>query len=548
MFSYPDLNILFLLQTDEMRKIILIAVFLFLTAVTITAFYFSRIKLPGQNTANIINQIPQNAALVFEFKNDPEFYALFKDSPLLTSFIGQKKANELQYLHDHLLKQAEIRSALSNRSIFISLHPEINSNNTEMLLTTNSNGIADLQESLETIVRQTNAAIESNKIGNKTIQIIYFPALKEAFYFTINAEVMAGSFSKTLLLNFLDERVENKFNNLTQLSDQQNKNSIADLYVNYQQFPVLFKMLFKNQQDDFFRFLTGFQANSALSLNYKSDALLFNGYTQTDTAAATYLNLFLKQQPVKNSIKDIYPINTASAISFAYNQTAGFLKELDNWQIKRHDDLKAKALFKLIREETGVSIQTAFRKQLGKEFAVITTAENEKVAVVKVKNGSELEPFLRNISVDPDSNQMRLKYHDLFYYLLGEPFLHFKQPYFVLIDNYLLLSESETGIKNYLGNYHQQHFISEDQQYYEFDQLLAEQSNISFFMHLPNSFQNFKNRLRPEIAKSFGQKNPGWKDYFAVALQFTASQNNFYTNLYLQQSKPKTVKRDTTVF
>lgn len=548
MFSYPDLNILFLLQTDEMRKIILITVLFFITAVTVTAFYFSKIKQSGQNTENVISQIPQNAALVFEFKNDREFYDLFKENPLLTSFIGQKKTNELQYFYDNLIRQGTLKAALSNRSIFISLHPALNPGNLNMLILANAEGINNWQETLNLVLNNLNGAYSSEKIGNKTIQEIYFSALKEAFYISYNAGVLAGSFDKALLLDFLDERAENKINNLTQLSDQQNKNSIANLYVNYRQFPALFKQLFHLQDDDFFRLLNHFPANAALSLNYKSDALLFNGYTQTDTAAATYLNLFLKQQPVKNSIKAIYPINTASAISFAYDQTAGFLKELDNWQIKRHDDLKAKALFKLIREETGVSIQTAFRKQLGKEFAVITTAENEKVAVVKVKNGSELEPFLRNISVEPDSLNARLKYENLPYYLLGEPLLHFKQPYFSLIDNYLLLSNSKNEITRFLGNYHQQHFLNQEQQYYDFDRLLSDQSNISFFIDLPNAFRILKNNLQPGFKQAFSQENSGWKNYYAAALQFTASQNNFYTNFYLQQSKPKTVKRDTTAF
>ncbi|MVN21948.1 hypothetical protein [Mucilaginibacter arboris] len=526
-----------------MRKIILITVFLFLTALTVTIFYFSRIKLPGQNTTHVIDQIPQDAALVFEFKNDPQFYDLFKESSLLTSFIGQKKADELQYLHNYLLKQSAPNLSFGNQSIFISLHPEINSSTIEMLLTTSADGIINLQKALEAMVQKTDGAIEPERIGNKSIQKITFPALKEAFYLSINANVLAGSFSKDLLLEFLDERTENKVSDLTQLSEQQNKNSIADLYVNYKQFPVLFKQLFRHGQDDFFRFLNDFPASSALSLNYKKDALLFNGYTKTDTAAATYIHVFLNQQPVKNTIQSVFPINTALAVSFAYGNTATYLKALDQWQSRLHQNKQAKALFKQIRQETGVAIQTAFRQQLGNEFAIITTAENEKIAIIKVKNGSELEPFLRNISVNPDSSRSNLKYQNVPYYLLGEPFLHFKQPYFTVIDNYLLLANTQAAIDNYLQNYHNQHFLNEDQQYYAFNTLLAEQSNVSFFVHLPNSYPLLKNMLQPEFSKTFNQKNSGWKNYFAVALQFTASESNFYTNFYLQQNE---IKRDSS--
>jgi hypothetical protein len=531
-----------------MRKIILITVFVFITAVTVTAFYFAKLKLPGQNTTNLINQIPEDAALVFEFKNDPEFYDLFRESTLLTSFIGQKKVNELQYLHQQLTKQTALKTAFNNRSIFISFHPEIESGNLDMLMLINADGVKDLQQTLNALTTHSDAALEPEKIGNKTVQHLTFPALKEVFYLTYNAEVVAGSFNKSLLLHFLDERADKKVSNLTQLSDQQNKNSIANLYVNYHRFPVLFQQLFRNQNDDFFRFLNGFPASAALSLNYKTDALLFNGFTQTDTAAAAYVNLFLSQQPEKNTLKNIYPANTASAVGFAYAKPASFFSALDLWQHKSKQEGKAKALFNQIKRETGVSIKTAFRKQLDKEFAVLTTAESEKIAIIKVKNGSELEPFLRNISQNPDSEKTRLKYDNLPYYLLGEPFAHFKQPYFVLIDNYLFLSNSENGLNHYLANYHQQQFLTGEKAYYEFDQLLAEQSNVSFFVHFKNAFQIFQTNLQPGFRAAFSKKQSGWTNYFAGALQFTASQNNFYTNFCLKQIEAKTSKSDSTAF
>ncbi len=533
-----------MLQTNEMRKIILLTVLLFIAAITVTGFYFSKIRLTGQDTANVINQIPHDAALVFEFKNDPEFYNLFQESSLLTSFIGQKKAQELQYLHDHLIKQTALAAAFGNRNIFISLHPKINSKTIDLLLTTNADGRADLQQSLNALTRQTGGTLKAEKIGNEIVLQLNFPALKEVFYFTNNAGVVAGSFSKGLLLSFLNQKPENKIFGFTQLSDQQNKNSIADLYVNYQQFPVLFKQLFRDQQDDFFRFLSGFPASATLSLNYKSDALLFNGYTQSDTNASAYLSVFLKQQPIKNTIKTVYPINTASAVSFAFGQPSAFLKALDDWQTRLHQNLKAKALFNQIEKETGVSIQSVFRNQLGKEFAVITTSENEKIALIKVKNGAELEPYLRNTSLDPEAEKTRLKYENVLYYLLGEPFLYFKQPYFVLIDNFLLLSNSQTGIDRYLENYHQQHFLYEDQRYYTFNELLAEQSNVSFFIHLPNAYRNLKRNLQPDFSKTFNPKNFGWGNYDAAALQFTASENKFYTNFYLRQKQ--TANRDSS--
>ncbi|MGI4804896.1 MAG: hypothetical protein ACRYFL_09010 [Janthinobacterium lividum] len=509
-----------------MRKIILLTVFLFLSAVGVTAFYFSRLRLPGQNTANVINQIPADAALIFEFKNDPEFYDLFRNNTLLTSFIRQKKAAELKYLHQHLLK-----NVFDQQSIFISLHPKINAKSIDLLLTTNTEGNIDLQS----VLKQNAVKFQVEKVGNQELIKVDFSAIKEAFYISSKANMLAGSFDKQLLIRFLENKRDQQKEIFKQLPDQQKRNSIANLYVSYKQLPVLIKQLFSNQNNEFFKLLNGFSANASLSLNYKSDALLFNGYTQTDTSVAAYINLFLKQQPAKITLKNIYPQNTASAVSFTFSDQNQFFKELDKWQNPEFHPVKT--VFKQIKLETGISIQTVFRKQLKNEFAVITTAENENLAVIQLKNGSEFKSYLQNLSLNPNAAQLQLKYSNLFFYLLGEPLRNFKQPYFMVLDNFLFLAETESGLHHYLNRYHQQQFLNQESQYLNFDALQADQSNVSFFVDFKNGSELLKHMLRPEFKTAFEQQNLDWNTYYAMAMQFTASDNSFYTNFYLQQLK-----------
>ncbi|RYE35918.1 MAG: hypothetical protein EOP42_05285, partial [Sphingobacteriaceae bacterium] len=262
-----------------MRKIILLTVFLFVSAISVTAFYFSGLRLPGQQTANVINRIPANAAIIFQFKNDREFYNLFSGNSLLTSFIGQKKASDLIYLHENLSK-----NIFNEQRIFVSLHPEINSQNISLLLTTT----ADKQFNIQTLTERYIGKTTIESTGKNRITAINFTPIKEVFYICEKADVIAGSFDKTLLISFLENKKDTDVEVFKQLPDQQNKNSIANLYVNYGQLPALMNCLFRNQNNEFIQLLNGFAGNVSLSLNYKTDALFFNGYTQTDTSIASY--------------------------------------------------------------------------------------------------------------------------------------------------------------------------------------------------------------------------------------------------------------------
>jgi hypothetical protein len=62
------------------------------------------------------------------------------------------------------------------------------------------------------------------------------------------------------------------------LPDQQNSNSLANLYINYEHLGQLFTQLFKNNNTDIFKPFRLLPALAALNLNFKNDALCLAVY------------------------------------------------------------------------------------------------------------------------------------------------------------------------------------------------------------------------------------------------------------------------------
>jgi hypothetical protein len=69
-----------------------------------------------------------------------------------------------------------------------------------------------------------------------------------------------------------------------------------------------------------------------------------------------------------------------------------------NFQNKAGLQTEKDALFAKLKAETGINLKQEFAQLLGNEFAVVTTRYQEKIAVITVKNGSKLRPFMTNIS------------------------------------------------------------------------------------------------------------------------------------------------------
>ncbi len=557
-----------------MKKQIIITIILLAATAFITVFYFKNLNPPGTRTSRVMNAIPDDATLIFEFNNDKGFYDIFTGNKLLAAVIGEQKIGELDTLRRQLLLNPLLEQYFTGQNIYISVHPS-KTNGADLLLTVSAtNGFGPLV--IDQLAKQPNSGllITPLRTSRRPGYNIYIRALKKRFYVINNADnIFSGSFSKELIDQ--SSAYENKKGkpSFVLLSEQQNTNSLANLYVNYSQLTPLFDQLFKNKNTDIFKSFRLLPGLAALSLNYKTDALMFNGSTiiQLNEAAA-YLNLFARQQPVVNHLKDIFPSTTAYSINFSVSDPSKFGADLSAWYNKAGVKNEKDQLFNKITAETGTNLQTGFYNLLNNEFAIVTTRYLEKFAIISVKDGSKLKLLLMNISKMTDANitaanlrtknknnssarlqnaiektndfnenSGQLNYDKVPFFLLGDVFNIFRHPYYLIIDNYLILANSSGELASYYDSYINRKFLNKNSQYNQFDNLLTARSNVAFLLNFKNSEPIFKRDLNPGIYEVFEKNEPGWKDFYAASWEFTSVDKNFYTNFCM------TLNSDTTI-
>ena len=327
------------------------------------------------------------------------------------------------------------------------------------------------------------------------------------------------------------------------LSDRQSSNSLANLYVNYNALSPLFSQIFLNKNPDLFRSFRQFPAFAALSLNYKTDALMFNGSTKIqDGRDDSYLGIFSYQQPIETHLKEIFPSTTAYSTSFAVSDPEKFESDLSDWQSKSNFKNERSALMNKIKSGTGIALKKEFTKLLSNEFAEITTRFHERIAIIQVKDGSKVRTLLGNVSQMGDNSTGLFNYEKIPQLLLGEAFSGFKKPYFKVFDNYLVLTNSLLEMKSYDDSYNNRKFLNKTDGYNQFDKLLSERSNVSFFIQFKNAQQVFKEDMKSSFYEGFQNSSPGWKNYYAAAWQLSSSDKNYYTNFCMQLTADTTAQ------
>lgn len=530
-----------------MKKLIIITVFL-VAAVTYAAVeYFSNLNPPGTRTGKVINDIPGSASIIFEFSNDNSFYDFFKGNSLFPAAAGAAETALLDTLRTRLLMNPQLRPYFSGQNIFISLHPLAN-DSIGCLVTLRATKAFDMQTLSNAAKRpHSGLAVSPYQTDGKKGYVVQFASLKKKYYIINDGDnVFSGSFSKELAdecANRLKDK--NQLPPFVLLSEQQNANSLASIYFNYTQLNQLFRIIFSNNvNSDIFKRFRDFSGVGTLTLNYKTDALMFNGATSAIAGRpASYLNLFAAQHPVINHLKDIFPSTTAYSISFSADDPQKFGGALAAWYAKAGMKNEEIQLFDKVKAETGVNIQRDFYKLLGNEFAIVTTRYFEKLAIISVKDGSALNNLLTSISKMTDANTGQLNYDQLPFFLLGDAYGIFKRPYFLVADNYLILANSPGELKSYYDSYVNRKFLSKNGQYQQFDNLLSDRSNVSFLMVFRNSEPIFKRDMDSAFYHSFLTKSPGWRSFYGASWQLSSMGKDFYTNfcMLLDTSKSAAV-------
>jgi hypothetical protein len=511
-----------------------------MAAIAITVVYFENLNTPGLHTSQTMGTIPDNTALVFEFNNDDGFYDIFKGNKLFAAVIGKQQLDELDTLRSQLLGNRTLQKFFTGQNTFISLHPL--KDHTIALLMTIAAAKGFNPEDFYKLPGQSNKGIlvAPINIDGKKGYTIYSGALKKRFYL-INKEdgIFTGSFSKELIdqsARYIPNKDKKQF---LKLPDQQNSNSLANLYINYNQLNPLFEALFKNKNTDIFKSFKLLPALAALNLNFKSDALLFTGFSNIERdQPAGYLNLFANQQPVVNQLKDIFPSTTAYSLSFAVSDPKKFKTDLSDWYIRAKLQHEKDSIFKKVKAETGISLITEFNHMLSNEFAVITTRYMEKYAIIALTDGPAFKPVMKNISRMTTDEIGQFNYSKLPFFLLGDAFSLFNHPWFMIVDNYLILANSESELKSYSDTYTNHKYLSKIQQYSQFNNLVAERSNVAWYINFKNAQPILKRDLGDAFYHNFETNETGWKNFYAASYQLIAADKNFYTSFCMNLKQP----------
>lgn len=530
-----------------MKIILGVTTILLLAVFSVAYLYFSNLSVDSRSNDKALSGIPSNASVVFHFVNDKGLYDIFKDYPVFNDIIGDKRKLELSWLKDLLLNNEDLYISTQGLKVFLSFHPDQDDN---------FNFLWSMPQKASMEVTEISDLI---KKGNNNQTRIILPGslievrnklLDRPFYLGIDGNIIRGSFEQSLLTASIDlksKKLTPEF--IEEINNSLNKDNdaLSSLFINHQE-PGFLEPIFKQKPISNFGLFSSFSAYSSLNLNYKSDALMFNGISRITEKHDGYLNLFLHQKPVQNTIKRIIPTNLSNAICYGLSSYDLFNKDLNRLFRNRKEDKALEEKIQVIVSETGINPDRDIKKLWGNEFSNIQLSTYENLAVMRISNGRQLQFYLEPLSSFYSESVRKMNYESLFYYYFGDPLKKYDKPFFAVTDNLVIISNSPGTVQRFLSGYNSNKLLFNNESFIQFDQLVADQSNISFLFQFDNSKSLLGSLLKKQYSQLLTSKEHGFRNFYGLSFQLTSNTTHFFTNFYLGYKNSSAAKSDSLVY
>src|SRR5690606_12324527 len=105
-----------------MKKIIITISFLLIAVFAVAWMYFKDLNSSEKSVDKVFNVIPDDASLIFEYKNEDSFYDIFKDFTLFRDVLGEKDIDHLRAFKTIFIDDDLFSPHFSHNELFFSLH------------------------------------------------------------------------------------------------------------------------------------------------------------------------------------------------------------------------------------------------------------------------------------------------------------------------------------------------------------------------------------------------------------------------------------------
>lgn len=513
--------------------------------------------------SNPIEAIPSNASVIIAYPDlhasweslgEKDYYAVLCSVDVLSGFFLRNET-----LDSILSTDTELNLMLGGSALWTSYHVSGSDSLQIFQVFEVKNGAST--KAIESWSRQlvaAGAAITQEPIGES---IVYKSVITEPFsvsFFTEKNGLLICGSSLNLVKQSLKQlgggrSLANDVNFMAAV-ETAGKNVDANIYINYVQVPPYVSGALKAGLTSVSQSISQFADWSEFDLNLKDEGFTLNGFTYVNDSLPQFLSIFRDQKPQLIDFPDFIPSNTASFIFFGIDDVIGLSSKYRDLLGKQGELTVFEAKLDSLNELMGVDLEQNLLAWLGNNFGVCVSrpstqsfAENSYF-VFEARSVELAEKLLGDLSTILADKRGRffeskevggvfikeLALDGVLSELFGETFDEFQNPYFVVLNDYVVFGTSPESLADYVQYVQADRTLGKDLSFSRFVENLGSTFNVFSYSHVGSSQKIFESYLNRDAVKVLERNRDHIRKFEAIGTQFTTTGKSFYSSTYIR--------------
>ncbi|MFO7370428.1 MAG: DUF3352 domain-containing protein [Bacteroidales bacterium] len=546
--------------------------FIIIATLIFTSLYYLTVRKHSA-PAEPLKAIPVNASFIVKVNDFQALHSTISmNNALWSEFISiaefRRMDLQLRFLDSLYLSAPEIKQVLDNPPFFISGH----------LMGKDRIGLMHVlhlpqrqqARKIEDLIGSLVVRFGTIKIRNYEGTDIHEVALLNEkqvgnFSFAFYQDILMVSFSTILLEDAIRQLISGEslatVPGFRRLYEMAGKNVDANVFVNFEEFPRSFSILVRPESKSEVRSMKNFAGWAELDVNLLSDMLLMNGFVSPPDSLSSMARVFLSQSPQRVTADEVLPASTAALLTISLSDSKKYIEDYraflrDQNLLSGYDNTLRSLnnaystnfpddLLEIMDNELTLAFEPGSREDAPAQKYILMRVKSKAQAIEKMTGllskiaaveSNPLSSYISDYKLDAELSFKiyTLPVNKFVSKVFGNLFSPIDKHYFMVIENYLVFSETPESLKSLAHSYVLNKTLKNEPAYKDFKNSLSPRSNLLLYCNLFKGNSVFSPQLTPEINRFWMKNLDAFQKVQAAGIQLYNSNRMLYTNLLLK--------------
>ncbi len=542
------------------NKFVIVIIFL----IVIAGGWFGYRNMQSGKQRQLISILPENAVYILKTNELTDAWKEVSQTNIWKHFIKTKGFEYLQsvdtLLNNTLLNNKASKVIFNNRPTAMAAYVTSPTDYDFVY-------VVDLQQS-EYIKKLLNRILKlsgSHKVvklsynQTKVYKLIDKKTPENTVFITTVDNLLIASFSYKLIKKVLDEKDREHWLERPDFKeiDDELGNGLVQLYLNYKAMPQYLRIYFADLSQDTQKMIQDLDL-SGFDISHEDERISMEGMTLMDSTRS-YLNGMLDIKPGKIASYDLISNETAMLTAIGFKDFDMFYQSLLKSYAGKDKSKRAayRQNLKKLEKFLKIDLQSDLFDWIGQEISLVKLRSDNRqrpadmLLLIQANDMDDAREGLAHITAQiKKRSPFKFKSYQyknfeinylhqktFFKTILGNIFAKIEKPYYTFIENYVVFSNSEQVLKNFIDDYITGNTLSHNEDFVDFKDELNNKSNVLIYLHMPKLYDIMQKSLTETGKKSLDEKKDLLLSFSSIGLQLVSKGEYYQTMLVIDHDE-----------